>query len=234
MKVVILAGGRGRRLLEETRDKPKPMVTIAGRPLLWHIVKHYLHHGFDDFVIAGGYRGEVIRDYFERNPLDCRVQVVDTGLDTAVGGRVRRLLPLLGDTTFMMTWGDAVADVDLKALLSFHRSHGRKATVTAVHPPPRFGRLFLQGQAVTGFSEKKPDSSEWINGAYFVLEPSVADHIRGDADQWEDEPMRQLIRNGELMAYRHEGFWQCVDTLHERELLEALWLSGTPPWRIWT
>lgn len=234
MKVVILAGGRGRRLLEETRDKPKPMVTIGGRPLLWHILKHYLHYGFDDFVIAAGYRGDVIRRYFESDPLGCRVQVLDTGPDTATGGRVRRLLPTLGGGTFMMTWGDAVADVDLAALLAFHHDHGRKATVTAVHPPPRFGRLLLDGRIVTGFSEKEPDPSEWINGAYFVLEPGAVDSVRGDDSQWEQAPMQELIGDGELMAYRHQGFWQCVDTLHEREVLEDLWRRGTAPWRIWS
>ncbi|MGA8261826.1 MAG: sugar phosphate nucleotidyltransferase [Arenicellales bacterium] len=233
MKVVILAGGQGRRLLEETRDKPKPMVTVGGRPLLWHIIKHYLHHGFDDFVIAAGYRGEIIRDYFESTPLDCRVQILDTGPDTATGGRLKRLLPVLGEGTFMMTWGDAVSDVDLDALLAFHRRHGRKATVTAVHPPPRFGRLFLEDETVTRFAEKRPDRFEWINGAYFVLEAAAVALVAGDATPWEEAPMEALIEDRELMAFRHEGFWQCVDTLHEREVLESLWRRGAPPWRVW-
>lgn len=233
MRVVILAGGKGLRLREETEYKPKPMVTVGGKPLLWHILRHFVHFGFRHFVIAVGYQGRVIDEFARSTNLDCQIEVVDTGEHTATGGRLKRLAPRLGDDTFLMTWADALADIDLRQLVSFHRSHGLQATVTAVHPPPRFGRLVLEDDRVADFSEKRPDPLEWINGAYFVLEPEVLQLIEGDATQWENEPMTALVARRQLAAYRHGGFWQCVDTIHERELLETAWRRGDAPWRMW-
>lgn len=258
-KVAILAGGLGSRLAEETEVKPKPMVEIGGRPLLWHIMKHYGRYGYGDFVIALGYRGEVIKRYMleyaslhsdltvglrdgsvERNgngraepPDDWTVGLVDTGSETATGGRIKRLRPHLGDSTFMLTWGDGVSNVDLDRLLDFHRSHGKLATLTAVRPPARFGHLEIEDDRIREFSEKPQLGEGWINGAFFVLEPGVFDYIDGDATQWEREPLEGLARDGELMAYRHEGFWQCMDTIRDRKLLEELWQDGAP-WRTWT
>lgn len=257
MKVAILAGGVGSRLSEETVVKPKPMVEIGGRPILWHIMRHYHHFGHKDFVIALGYKGELIKKYFvdycELNGsltvdlqkrtvvthdtselLDWHVQLVDTGLSTATGGRIKRLREYVGNETFMLTWGDGVSNVDLRKLLEFHRSHGKIATLTAVHPVARFGHLDLEGDVVAEFSEKPQTTQGWINGAFFVLEPQVFDYIEGDETQWDYEPMTQLARDGQLMAYRHTDFWQCMDTLRERKLLEDLWESGKAPWRIWT
>ena len=255
MKVGILAGGFGSRLAEETEIKPKPMVEIGGRPVLWHIMMYYSHFGFDEFVIALGYKGEVIKKYLadycalstnltvrlktgEVAPHggyrpDWTVDLIDTGLHTLTGGRIKRLAPYLGDGTFMMTWGDGVADVDLRALLEFHRSHGRLATVTAVHPPARYGHIELDGDSVTVFSDKPQAKEGWINGAFFVLEPGVFDYIDGDDVMWEDEPMERLARDGQLMAYRHTAFWQCMDTLREKYLLERMWQSGEAPWKVW-
>ena len=258
MKVAILAGGLGTRLSEETLIKPKPMVEIGGRPILWHIMMHYSHFSFNEFVIALGYKGECIKkwaheyysssksvtvktstneivfhDESEQNPTGWTVHLVDTGQETLTGGRIKRLSPWLSNQTFMLTWCDAVADVDLHALLKFHRSHGRLATVTAVRPPPRFGRLVLEGDRVTQFKEKAQDAEGWVNGAFFVLEPRIFDYIEGDNTQWEKEPLERLAREGQLMAYRHSGFWQCMDTIHEKQLLEKLWQSGRAPWKTW-
>lgn len=256
MKAVILAGGLGTRLAEETTVKPKPMVEIGGRPILWHIMRHYHHFGHKDFVIALGYKGELIKKYFvdycsldgtltvdlqkrriinhdHAEPLDWRVQLVDTGLSTATGGRIKRLEQHLGNETFMLTWGDGVSNVDLSKLLEFHRSHGKIATLTAVHPVARFGHLELEGDAVSEFSEKPQTKQGWINGAFFVLEPQAFDYIAGDDTQWDYDPMMNLARDGQLMAYKHTDFWQCMDTLRERKLLEELWESGKAPWRIW-
>ncbi len=256
VKVVILAGGAGTRLAEETETKPKPMVEIGGRPILWHIMKHYSHYGFNEFLIALGYKGEAIKRYFldyramtsditvnlatgdftvHSSPQeDWTVHLVDTGPDTLTGGRIKRLEPWLRDGTFMLTWGDGVSDVDLRQLLQFHRSHGRLATVTAVHPPSRFGRLHLDGgNLVTQFSEKPSELDSWINGAFFVLEPGVLDYIQGDDTQWEHEPLERLAKEGQLVAYLHNSFWQCMDTLHEKRFLEKLWASGRAPWKIW-
>jgi glucose-1-phosphate cytidylyltransferase len=258
MKVAILAGGVGSRISEETEIKPKPMVEIGGRPILWHIMRHYAHYGLDDFVIALGYKGEVIKRYMieyaslhsdltvslrdgtvSRNGNgnghefdDWTVQLVDTGNDTATGGRIKRLAPYVGDSTFMLTWGDGVSDVDLHALLDFHRSHGKLATLTAVRPPARFGHIELDGDAITEFSEKPQLGEGWINGAFFVLEPEVFDYVEGDATAWEREPLEGLARDGQLMAYRHESFWQCMDTLRDKKLLEELWQDGAP-WKTW-
>ncbi|MEE8451728.1 MAG: glucose-1-phosphate cytidylyltransferase [Thermoguttaceae bacterium] len=257
MKVGILAGGVGSRLAEETESKPKPMVEIGGKPILWHIMKHYSHHGFDQFAIALGYKGECIKQYMidyyslsgnlvvncrngnvsaeNRNHLeDWTVELVDTGQKTATGGRIKRLAPHLGKETFMLTWGDGVSNVDLRKLLEFHRSHGRLATITAVRPPARFGKLTLEENRVVDFSEKPQLDEGWINGAFFVLEPEVFDYIDGDDTQWEKEPLERLAADGQLMAYKHDSFWQCMDTLRDRLLLESLWQSGDASWKTWT
>lgn len=257
MRVAILAGGLGSRLSEETTLKPKPMVEVGGLPLLWHIMKIYSHFGFDEFVIALGYKGEYVKRYMTDYcslagdmTLDLatgdhrlhdgdgererwQVSLIDTGQGTATGGRIKRLEPHLGDGTFMLTWGDGVADIDLDALLAFHRAHGRLATVTAVRPPARFGRLELDGDRITEFSEKPQTGEGWINGAFFVLEPEVVSYIDGDETQWERAPLERLAKDGELMAYRHHGFWQCMDTVRDKKLLEEAWDSGAAPWAVW-
>lgn len=255
MKVGILAGGVGSRLSEETIVKPKPMVEIGGRPILWHILKIYASQGFDEFAIALGYKGEYIKRYMvdycslNRNmrvklgsgvvesqgdhPDDWTVDLVDTGQMTNTGGRIGRLEPYLGSETFMLTWGDGVAPIDLAKLLDFHRSHGKLATVTAVRPPARFGRIELDGERVVEFSEKPQLGEGWINGAFFVLEPEVFRYIDGDDCHWEKGPMVRLAEEGQLMAYKHEGFWQCMDTLRDKVLLEDLWERGDAPWKIW-
>ena len=255
MKVAILAGGLGSRISEETEVKPKPMVEIGGHPILWHIMKLYAHQGLTDFVIALGYKGEYIKrwmvDYCSLagdltvslkngtvqphqngNGEDWTVELVDTGQDTATGGRIKRLAPYLGDSTFMLTWGDGVADIDLGKLLAFHRSHGRLATLTTVRPPARFGHIELDGDEVSEFSEKPQLGEGWINGAFFVLEPEVFDYVEGDDTAWEREPLERLASDGQLMAYRHTSFWQCMDTVRDKKLLEELWLDGAP-WRVW-
>jgi glucose-1-phosphate cytidylyltransferase len=257
VKVAILAGGLGTRLSEETVNKPKPMVEIGGHPILWHIMMHYSYFGFNEFLIALGYKGEYIKHwmhkyyssnknvkvetnineivFYDNNPshTSWTVHLVDTGQDTLTGGRIKRLAPLIGNQTFMLTWCDAVANIDIQALLKFHRTHGRMATVTAVRPPPRFGHLSLEGNRVTHFKEKPREGMGWINGAFFVLEPKVVDYIEGDNTQWEKEPLERLAMEGQLMAYRHKDFWQCMDTIHEKRLLEKLWQSGQAPWKIW-
>jgi glucose-1-phosphate cytidylyltransferase len=255
MKVAILAGGFGTRLAEETEIRPKPMVEIGGKPMLWHIMKIYAHYGFKDFVIALGYKGEYIKKYIvdycsltnnltvnmkngqiERHDcsdLDWTVQLIDTGLKTMTGGRIKQLAPYVGDDTFMLTWGDGVADIQLDKLLAFHRSHGKLATLTAVRPPARYGHLELDGDQIKEFSEKPQTREGWINGAFFVLEPGVFDYIDGDSTQWEKEPLENLAADGQLMAYRHTSFWQCMDTLREKYILENYWNSNQAPWRIW-
>ncbi len=255
MKVSILAGGAGTRLAEETEIKPKPMVEIGGKPILWHIMKHYSHYGFNQFVIALGYKGEVIKkymvDYCSLNSNltvnlktgvvkphggykpDWTVELVDTGISTLTGGRIKRLAPYVGNETFMLTWGDGVSDVNLHDLLAFHRSHGKLATLTAVRPTARYGHLDLNGNQVLEFSEKPQTREGWINGAFFVLEPQIFEYIDGDQTQWEKEPLERLAKDGHLMAYRHTSFWQCMDTLREKRILEDLWQNGKPPWKIW-
>ncbi|MEE4382490.1 MAG: glucose-1-phosphate cytidylyltransferase [Pseudomonadales bacterium] len=256
MKVAILAGGAGTRLAEETSVRPKPMVEIGGKPILWHIMKHYSHHGFDEFVIALGYLGDYIRrwmaDYamlgtnmtvrtgtgevirHEVEAADWTVDLVDTGAATLTGGRVKRLGPWLGNETFMLTWGDGVSNVDLGALLAFHRSHGRLATVTAVRPPARYGYMEFEGHRVSRFTEKPQTAEGWINGAFFVLEPEVLDYIDGDDVMFEHAPMERLAADGQLMAYKHDAFWQCMDTLREKQILQRLWDSGCAPWKTWS
>jgi glucose-1-phosphate cytidylyltransferase len=255
LRVVILAGGFGTRLSEETDTKPKPMVPIGDRALLWHIMKGYAHFGFEEFVIALGYKGETIKRFFldyrllnssltvslltgkaiahEGECPDWTVHLVDTGLETMTGGRLKRLASWLGDSTFMMTYGDGVSDVDIRRLLDFHRRHGRLATVTAVRPPARFGGLEFAGDRVSRFTEKPQIGEGWINGGFFVLEPRVLDYIAGDATIWEREPLERLAEEGQLIAYKHESFWQSMDTLRDVRLLESLWQSKQAPWKVW-
>ena len=255
MKVAILAGGVGSRLGEETDVGPKPMIEIGGRPILWHIMHHYASYGFNEFVVAVGYKGERIKrylaDYFTAQQdvrihvktgqvlvysrdlaEDWIVDVVDTGRWTESGGRVRRLAPFVGDETFMLTFGDAVSDLDLQAVLSLHRSEGRLATLTAVHPTPRFGELRLDGDEVVEFSEK-PMESGWILGGYLVMEPGALDYISGDDEPLTPEPMQRLVKDRQLTVYRHNGFWQGIDAMRDKVLLEQLWNEGSPPWRTW-
>lgn len=256
MKVVILAGGLGTRLSEETTLKPKPMAEIGERPILWHIMKTYSHYGFNEFVVCLGYKGYVIKEWFSNYFLhnsdvtfdlsDNSVQVhqntcepwkvslVDTGAETMTGGRVRRVREYVGDETFMLTYGDGVADVDIAKLLEFHRSHGRTGTVTAVQPPGRFGALALDGDdGVRSFEEKPVGDGAWINGGYFVLEPAIFDRLHADADVFEQAPLEGLAADGQLAAFRHYGFWQPMDTLRDKRHLEQLWASGSAPWKVW-
>jgi glucose-1-phosphate cytidylyltransferase len=259
MKAVILAGGYGTRLSEETAIRPKPMVEIGDRPILWHIMQIYAAHGIHDFVVCGGYKGWMIKDYFanyfmrssdvtfdlERNEVEIhrgraepwRVTVADTGIDTMTGGRLKQVGHHLNGETFCLTYGDGVADIDLTALVEFHRSQGVAATLTAVQPPGRFGALVLEHDQtlVTGFKEKPRADGEtaWINGGFFVLEPKVLDYIEGDATVWEREPLEALAEDGLLAAYRHDGFWQPMDTLRDKMVLEHLWESGEAPWKLW-
>jgi len=253
MMVVILAGGRGTRLSEETLSRPKPMVEIGGRPLLWHLMSFFAGHGHRDFLVACGYRGDMIKEYFRnivihesdfivdlsdgttkilnKSRLDWRVGVVDTGLDTMTGGRVRRLRDHIGGQRFMCTYGDGLSDVDLGALLAFHEKHGRVATVTAVRPPARFGGLSLDGDAVREFTEKPQAEGAWINGGFFIFESKVFDYLTSDESILEREPLEQLARDGQLMAFKHSGFFQPMDTVREREILENLWAKGSAPWK---
>jgi glucose-1-phosphate cytidylyltransferase len=252
MKVGILAGGFGTRLAEETEVRPKPMVEIGGMPILWHIMMHYHRYGYREFAIALGYKGEYIKRWFkDYNALDgsmtidtssgdvkrysksipdWSVDLVETGQTTCTGGRIKRLLPWMGNGTFMLTWGDGVSDVNLAELLAFHRSHGKLATMTAVRPAARYGHIEFNGNRVTEFSEKPQAAEGWINGAFFVLEPGVGDYIDGDDVMFEHAPMRRLAADGQLMAFRHESFWQCMDTLREKRILQQLWDSGQAPW----
>ncbi len=257
MKTVILAGGYGTRLAEETGTKPKPMVEIGGRPILWHIMKIYAAFGHREFITALGYKSDVIKRYFldlhhARNNVtvnlesgqvnvhaahdaaeDWIVHMIETGLDTDTGGRIKRLASLIGKETFMMTYGDGVANVDIGALVAFHRAHGRLATVTGVRPPSRFGGLQLDGEQVTRYVEKPQLGEGWINGGFFVLEPGVLNFIANDETRFEREPLEALATAGELMAYQHEGFWQPMDTLRDVRHLNQLWESQTAPWRSW-
>ncbi len=254
MKVVILAGGLGSRIFEKTHDRPKPMVEIGGNPLLWHLMNIYSAYGFNEFIIALGYKGDVIKEYFlnffrfnsdisvdlqsgetqvhRRASHDWKIDLVDTGLHTQTGGRLKRLKEWIGHETFMMTYGDGLADIDIPALLDFHRKHKKLATVTAVHPPARFGCLEFDGDRVSCFAEKSQTKEGWVNGGFFVLEPEVLDYIEGDDSAWELKPLERLARDGELYSYRHKGFWQPMDTLREQKQLEALWQSENAPWVI--
>jgi glucose-1-phosphate cytidylyltransferase len=256
MKVVILAGGLGTRLAEDTAVRPKPMVEIGDRPILWHIMKIYSSFGLKDFVICLGYKGYVIKEYFanydmhncdvtfdfatqttithNRRTEDWRITLVDTGGETMTGGRLRRVRQFLDDGTFCMTYGDGVGDVNITQLIAFHRAHGCKSTVTAMQPPGRFGALrFGEEDQVAGFQEKPVGDGGWINGGFFVLEPDVCDLIAGDSVIWEEGPMRTLASTGQMRAYRHTGFWQPMDTLRDKQQLDALWRSNRAPWRLW-
>lgn len=254
MKAVILAGGLGSRISEESHLKPKPMIEIGGRPILWHIMKIYSHYGINDFVICLGYKGFVIKEYFANYFLHMsdvtfdiagnsmrvhrqyaepwRVTLVETGPETMTGGRLKRVCDHVDDGPFCFTYGDGVADIDLQALIDFHQGHGRKATVTSVLPPGRYGALKMDGQRVERFQEKPAGDGGRINGGYFVLDPSVIELIEGDETTWENEPLSALAASGELMAYEHDGFWQPMDTLRDRTQLEDMW-RGQAPWRVW-
>ena len=250
MKVIILAGGFGTRLAEFTGTIPKPMVPIGGRPILWHVMQRYASFGHKDFYIAVGYKAEVIKDYFihyrtlnvdftvdlgtgkiqphQENNLDWRVTVVDTGTDSMTGGRIKRMQPYIGDETCLLTYGDGVADIDINQLLSFHKSHGRLGTMTAVRPVARFGELKLDDNRVLSFKEKPQLHEGWVNGGFFVIEPGFFDLIEGDQTMLEREPLEKAANSGELMAYLHKGFWQCMDTKRDHEMLETLWMKGAP------
>jgi glucose-1-phosphate cytidylyltransferase len=256
MKAVILAGGFGSRLSEETAARPKPMVEIGGKPILWHIMKLYAAHGIEEFVICLGYKGYMIKEYFANYYLHTsdvsfdlagggmeihrsstepwRVTLVDTGEQTMTGGRLKRVLSFLGDDEFCFTYGDGVADIDMSALLAFHREQGTLATVTAVQPPGRFGAMEIDGTRVRHFQEKPRGDGGWMNGGFFVLSPEVGRYLKDDQTVWEQEPMRSLADDGQLSSYRHEGFWEAMDTIRDRNHLEALWASGDAPWRIWS
>jgi glucose-1-phosphate cytidylyltransferase len=255
MKCVILAGGLGTRLAEETELRPKPMVEIGGRPILWHIMKHYAHHGVREFFIALGYKGEEIKRYFleyyslsndltvdlrsgavtphHRHAEDWTVHLIDTGYATLTGGRVKRLQEYLQDGTFMVTYGDGVSDLDIGALLDFHRRTGTIATVTAVRPPARFGGLFFDGDRVSGFTEKAQAGEGWINGGYIVFEPAIFQYLAGDESGLELDGLESLASAGQLSAYKHDGFWQCMDTMRDKRQLESIWSSGQAPWKVW-
>ncbi len=256
MKVVILAGGMGTRISEETSVRPKPMVEIGGKPILWHIMKIYSHFGFNDFVICLGFKGYFIKEYFSNYFLHMsdvtfdmanntmavhqnyaepwKVTLVDTGADSMTGGRIKRVAPYLGNETFMLTYGDGVANVDIRRLLEFHRDHGRQATVTSTQPTGRFGAMSVEANnSVSAFQEKPAGDGSWINGGFFVLEPSVLDRIAGDATVFEREPLESLAQDGELYAFKHSGFWQPMDTLRDKLYLEGLWNGDRAPWKLW-
>ena len=253
MKIIILAGGFGTRLSEYTEAIPKPMVTIGERPILWHIMKTYAHFGYKDFYLALGYKAEAIKEYFlhyrslnadftidldngevtslQTDEIDWTVTLVHTGLEAMTGGRVKRMQPYIGNEPFLLTYGDGVANIDINALIDYHKSHGKMVTVSAVHPGARFGELDMKGDCVSSFKEKPQTSQGWINGGYFVIEPEFFDLIEGDSTILERTPLEKAAEMGELMAYRHDGFWQCMDTKRDRDALEELWQSEKAPWR---
>lgn len=255
MKAVILAGGFGTRLSEETEVRPKPMVEVGGKPILWHIMKIYQSYGIDEFIICLGYKGYAIKEYFSNYFMHMsdvtidfstgeriihdnysepwKVTLVETGDHSMTGGRLRRVRKYIGDEDFCFTYGDGVADIDVKALLEFHKSHGKLATMTATQPPGRFGSIDILGGAVKHFQEKPQGDGGWINGGFFVLNPRVIDYIDGDGCVWENEPLRQLVADNQLAAFQHRGFWQCMDTLRDKHSLEKLWQSGKAPWKVW-
>lgn len=257
MKVVILAGGMGTRISEESHLRPKPMIEIGGRPILWHIMKIYHHYGVNDFILCLGYKGYVIKEYFSNYFLhnsditingdggkitfhnsvaeDWTVTMIDTGKHTMTGGRLKRIARYLTPgEPFFLTYGDGLADVDVGELVAFHKRHGRKATLTAVTPPGRFGAISLDGDVITSFIEKPPGDTALINGGFFVLDPSVIEHIEGDETSWEAKPLENLASAGELMAFRHTGFWQPMDTLRDKSRLEEIWATGAAPWKVWS
>lgn len=255
MKAVILAGGQGTRISEESHLRPKPMIEIGGKPILWHIMKIYSHYGINDFVICLGYRGYVVKEYFANyflhmsdvtidianNRMEVhhqhaepwRVTLVDTGEMTLTGGRLKRIAPYIGDDAFCFTYGDGVGDINISNLIEYHRNSQTLVTVTAVQPPGRFGALEIQGERVTSFSEKPKEGSGWINGGFFVASPKVLDYIEGDGTAWESEPVARLAAENQLSVYNHTGFWQPMDTLRDKTHLEELWAKGAAPWRVW-
>lgn len=256
MKVVLLAGGFGTRISEESQFKPKPMISIGGMPILWHIMKEYATYGYDDFIVCAGYKQEYIKEYFsnyylhnsnitfdfkhdnkvtvhENDSEPWNVTIVDTGLNTMTGGRVKRIAPYVGNETFMLTYGDGVCDVPIDKLVDFHKSHGRICTMTAVKPEGRFGILDIDGSEIKSFREKSKNDVGYINGGYMVLEPGIFDYISDDSTTFEREPLESIAREGQLMAFKHNGFWQCMDTLRDREKLEKLWANGNAPWKVW-
>jgi glucose-1-phosphate cytidylyltransferase len=256
MKVVILAGGFGTRLSEETDIKPKPMIEIGERPILWHIIKVYSYYGFNDFIICLGYKGYIIKEYFsnyflhqsdvtidvEKNSMEIhqsktepwKVTLVDTGLNTMTGGRIKRVQKYINDGTFMLTYGDGVGNINIRELLEFHKKHNKFVTITAVQPSGRFGALNLDKQdKVLAFQEKPKGDNAWINGGFFVLDPQIFDYIEGDETWWEREPMERLAKEGQMSAFLHRGFWHSMDTLRDKNHLEQLWQSGRAPWKIW-
>jgi glucose-1-phosphate cytidylyltransferase len=255
MKAVILAGGLGSRISEESHLRPKPMIEIGGRPILWHIMKIYSHYGIDDFVICLGYRGYVIKEYFanyflhmsdvsfdmtenrmevhQRHAEPWRVTLVDTGQETLTGGRLKRVQQYVGSESFCFTYGDGVADLDVGKLISFHRAEGKLATLTAIQPPGRYGAVSIDRTRVTSFAEKPAGDGSWVNGGFFVLEPKVLDYIDSDETSWEGEPLLRLCRDNELRGFQHSGFWQAMDTLRDKNHLEELWQSGKAPWKVW-
>ena len=254
MKVIILAGGFGSRLSEYTASTPKPMVTIGGSPILWHVMSRYAKYGFTDFCLALGYKAEVIKEYFlnyrnlnsdftvdlgtgivhshQTDETNWKVTLVHTGKDSMTGGRVKRLQPFIGNEPFLLTYGDGVADINIKELVEFHKSHGKMVTVSAVHPGARFGELAIDEGKVSSFKEKPQMSQGWINGGFFVVEPKFFDFIEGDSTILERDPLERVAAMGELMAYHHDGFWQCMDTKRDRDSLEELWLTGNAPWNL--
>ncbi|MEO8905912.1 MAG: glucose-1-phosphate cytidylyltransferase [Polyangiaceae bacterium] len=255
MRAVILAGGTGTRITEESAARPKPMIEIGGKPMLWHIMKMYSTYGIHDFIICCGYKGYVIKEYFanyflhmsdvtfdmKNNSMKVHenfadpwsVTVVDTGQDTMTGGRLKRIRPYLEDETFCFTYGDGVADVNIGELIAFHKKNGKKATVTTVQPPGRFGAITFQDDLVSSFNEKPEGDGGWINGGFFVAEPSVLDLVEGDSTIWERKPLETLAESGQLVSYKHSGFWMAMDTLRDKNQLEDLWRSGNPPWKKW-
>jgi len=255
MKVVILAGGLGTRISEETQNRPKPLIEIGGMPILWHIMKTYSSHGISDFVICCGYKGYMIKEYFanyflhmsdvtfdlKNNEMNVHrksaeswnITLVDTGINTMTGGRLKKIQKYVDNETFCFTYGDGLANISIRELIEFHKNNNTLATVTAVQPPARFGALELDGNKVVSFKEKPPGDGNWINGGYFILEPAVFDYVEGDSTVWEKEPVENLSKNNQLSAYRHSGFWQPLDTLRDKNKLEDLWSSGSPPWKVW-
>ncbi|RZD43529.1 MAG: glucose-1-phosphate cytidylyltransferase [Thaumarchaeota archaeon] len=255
MKAVILAGGLGTRISEETQYRPKPLIEIGGMPLLWHIMKTYSSHGISDFVICCGYKGYMIKEYFanyflhmsdvtfdlKNNEMNVHrksaeswnITLVDTGINTMTGGRLKKIQKYVDNETFCFTYGDGLANISITELIEFHKNNNTLATVTAVQPPARFGALELDGNKVVSFKEKPPGDGNWINGGYFILEPAVFDYVEGDSTVWEKEPVENLSKNNQLSAYRHSGFWQPLDTLRDKNKLEDLWSSGSPPWKVW-
>jgi len=233
MKAVILAGGLGTRIYEETKSKPKPMIKIGNKPILWHIMKIYSHYGINDFVVCCGYKSNIIKEYFKENKIPWEVKLVDTGLKTMTGGRLKKVEKYLDNDTFCFTYGDTLNDVNIKKLIKFHQSKKKLATVTACHPPEKYGVLKLQNEKVTEFKEKPKKENEWVNGGFFVLEPNIFDYIKNDKTIWEKDPMKKLVKMNQLVAYRHNGFYQPMDTMSDKKILDDMWKRKNASWKVW-